>query len=138
MASKPLPEPKQGMLLVSRELLESLVDDSDCWFDHHGGCQAHGYLSLQPGELCPQNELKILLAPLRGEISPMQNFNRIIVQYDGFDGKPYYQCGCCYQLSLTAAAPQTTMSMPPKIPPPPGTKCSSCGVLLADSVLMAE
>jgi hypothetical protein len=45
-----------------RDLLESLVDDDPCWFDHHGGCQAHGYLSLEPGELCPQAELKALLA----------------------------------------------------------------------------
>jgi hypothetical protein len=48
-------------LRVSRELLESLRDDDPCWFDHHGGCQAHGYLSLGPGELCPQAELKALL-----------------------------------------------------------------------------
>lgn len=50
------------MVEVPRELLESLVDDDGCWFDHHGGCQAHGYLSLEPGELCPQAELKALLA----------------------------------------------------------------------------
>lgn len=49
-------------VLVSVELLESIVDDEDCWFDHHGGCQAHGYLRLEPGELCPQRELKDLLA----------------------------------------------------------------------------
>ncbi len=47
---------------VSRDLLESLVDSDDCWFDHHGGGQAHGYLSLEPGEKCPQQELKDLLA----------------------------------------------------------------------------
>jgi hypothetical protein len=27
-----------------RWLLNSLADDSDCRFDHHGGCQEHGYL----------------------------------------------------------------------------------------------
>lgn len=48
---------------VSRDLLVSLLDDDPCWFDHHGGCQAHGYLSLEPGELCPQAELKALLVP---------------------------------------------------------------------------
>jgi hypothetical protein len=47
---------------VSRDLLESLVDDDPCWFDHNGGCQAHGYLALEPGEVCPQEELKRLLA----------------------------------------------------------------------------
>lgn len=49
-------------LSVSRELLVSLTDADDCEFDHHGGCQMHGYLSLQPGEKCPQRELKDLLA----------------------------------------------------------------------------
>lgn len=47
---------------VSRDLLESLVDSDGCWFDHQGGCQAHGYLGLEPGEICPQAELKALLA----------------------------------------------------------------------------
>ncbi len=28
---------------------------------HHGGCQAHGYLSLEPGEKCPQQDAKELL-----------------------------------------------------------------------------
>jgi hypothetical protein len=46
---------------VSRSLLLSLVDTEDCWFDHHGGCQAHMYLDLRPGELCPQQELKNIL-----------------------------------------------------------------------------
>lgn len=42
-------------------LLESLTDRDDCWFDHDGGCQAHGYLSLKPGEMCPHAEAKQLL-----------------------------------------------------------------------------
>lgn len=45
-------------------LLRDLVDPDDCWFDHNGGCQAHGYLSLEPGELCPHAEAKSLLAAL--------------------------------------------------------------------------
>lgn len=52
-------------ILVPRELLEALVDDGPCWFDHHGGCQAHGYLSLEPGETCPQRDLKDLLGAPR-------------------------------------------------------------------------
>jgi hypothetical protein len=44
------------------QLVRDLVDPDDCWFDHHGGCQAHGYLSLQPGEMCPQAEAKAWLA----------------------------------------------------------------------------
>lgn len=43
------------------DLVRALTDREDCSFDHHGGCQAHGYLDLQPGELCPQFEAKALL-----------------------------------------------------------------------------
>lgn len=46
---------------VPLELLESLVDDEECRFDHHGGCQEHGYLSLDPGETCPQADLKAII-----------------------------------------------------------------------------
>lgn len=53
-----------GMVVVPAELLEDLVDQDECWFDHHGGCQAHGYLSLEPGERCPHAEAKELLAAL--------------------------------------------------------------------------
>jgi len=42
-------------------LVRDLLDSDDCWFDHHGGCQAHGYLSLEPGEQCPHAEAKALL-----------------------------------------------------------------------------
>lgn len=44
------------------ELLRSLTDPDEYWFDHHGGCQAHGYLSLEPGEKCPHAEAKEFLA----------------------------------------------------------------------------
>lgn len=50
-----------------KALTDSLVDDDDCWFDHHGGCQAHGYLSLEAGEVCPQAELKDLVDRLKEE-----------------------------------------------------------------------
>tara|TARA_R110001606_G_scaffold297277_1_gene445030 strand:- start:5145 stop:5390 length:246 start_codon:yes stop_codon:yes gene_type:complete len=43
------------------QLLADLVDPDDCWFDHRGGCQAHGYLDLEPGVLCPHHEAKQLL-----------------------------------------------------------------------------
>ena len=42
-------------------LIRDLVDGDDCWFDHHGGCQAHGCLSLEPGEKCPHQEGKEIL-----------------------------------------------------------------------------
>lgn len=49
-------------LKINPELLESLIEPDDCWFDQHGGCQAHGYLSLQPSEMCPHYEAKQILA----------------------------------------------------------------------------
>lgn len=52
---------RMSAVLAPRDLLESLVDDEACWFDRHGGCQAHGYLSLGPDEKCPQHELKDIL-----------------------------------------------------------------------------
>lgn len=42
--------------------LRDLIDPGKCWFDHHGGCQEHGYLSLEQGDLCPHEEAKRLLA----------------------------------------------------------------------------
>lgn len=47
-------------------LLRELIDEDDCWFDHHGGCQAHGYLSLKPGETCPQQDAKDVIAETAG------------------------------------------------------------------------
>lgn len=52
---------------VPVDLLASLIDDEECWFDHHGGCQAHGYLSLAPGEKCPQMELRDIVGQ---EVAP--------------------------------------------------------------------
>lgn len=39
-------------------LIRDLTDSGECWFDHHGGCQEHGYLSLEPGQTCPQHDAK--------------------------------------------------------------------------------
>jgi len=56
------PEPEITDKLVA--MVRDMVDPDDCWFDHNGGCQAHGYISLQHGELCPQAEAKAWLASL--------------------------------------------------------------------------
>lgn len=50
---------------VPTDLLKSLVDDEPCSLDHHGGCQSHGYLSLDDGEVCPQTSLKRIIAARR-------------------------------------------------------------------------
>ena len=44
------------------QLIHDLTDPGECWFDHHGGCQEHGYLTLHPGEKCPHAEARELLA----------------------------------------------------------------------------
>lgn len=55
------PGPEEGTLTVPRELLESMHDPTRCWFDHHGGCQAHDF-TLDPGETCPQAQIGTLLS----------------------------------------------------------------------------
>jgi len=45
-------------------LIRDLSDNEPCWFDHHGGCQAHGYLSLKPGEKCPMGEANAIAQAL--------------------------------------------------------------------------
>lgn len=47
-------------------LIRDLTDPDPCWFDHHGGCQAHGYISLQPGQTCPQHDAQQIVAALDG------------------------------------------------------------------------
>lgn len=42
------------------QLLADLVDPDDCWFDHNGDCQAHGY-GIEPGDICPHEAAKQLL-----------------------------------------------------------------------------
>lgn len=46
---------------VPISVLSGLVDPDPCWFDHHGGCQAHGFLDLAPGEVCPNAQAQALL-----------------------------------------------------------------------------
>ena len=55
------PEPENETLTISRSLLESLVDEGECSFDHHGNCQAHMYFALE-GEPCPMKEAQEILA----------------------------------------------------------------------------
>lgn len=42
-----------------RGLLEDLADPDPCWYDHHGYCQAHGWLQTDPK--CPHLRAKELL-----------------------------------------------------------------------------
>jgi hypothetical protein len=63
---------RKGMVPASevervKEVLKHIVDEEPCRFDHKGGCQAHGFIFLEPGEICPQAEAKSLLTPKEGE-----------------------------------------------------------------------
>ncbi|WP_433078920.1 hypothetical protein ACQP1P_38705 [Dactylosporangium sp. CA-052675] len=59
-------EDRAVLLRFAREY----VDPGECSFDHHGGCQAHGWLSPRPGEQCPNAEVRALLARLVGPWEP--------------------------------------------------------------------
>lgn len=58
-ASTDAPQPDTAKLL---QLVLDLTDPGCCSFDHHGGCQEHGYLTLSPGEKCPHQEAKDTLS----------------------------------------------------------------------------
>lgn len=58
------------------EILEELVDDDPCWYDHHGYCQAH-WLHEAP---CPVERAKEFLAN-KSEKPGYFEFNFSIIQY---------------------------------------------------------
>ena len=60
-----VPDALPGEWAAALTLLWSLTDPDDCWFDHHGGCQAHGFLSLEQGEVCPVEQSKRLQLAVR-------------------------------------------------------------------------
>lgn len=41
-------------------LIADFIDPDDCWHDHHGYCQAHGWFATDPS--CPHARAKALLA----------------------------------------------------------------------------
>ncbi|MGS2645896.1 hypothetical protein [Streptosporangium sp. G12] len=45
-----------------RELVRDLTDEDSCWFDHHGYCQAHGWMDTEPR--CPHGRAQDLLTAL--------------------------------------------------------------------------
>jgi hypothetical protein len=48
-----------------RDLAEQLYQTDACSFDHHGGCQAHMWLDLQPGEECPDGRAQRLFVKMK-------------------------------------------------------------------------
>jgi hypothetical protein len=51
----------EAALAETRGLLADLTDPDPCWFDHHGYCQAHGWMATEPA--CPHARAKALTAP---------------------------------------------------------------------------
>jgi hypothetical protein len=47
-----------GWLVEAADLLEWLVDEEPCHFDHNGSCQAHMWFFPDPGEICPMELTK--------------------------------------------------------------------------------
>lgn len=43
---------------TTRQLIVDLTDPDPCSFDTRGGCQAHSYIDLKPGQMCPHEEAK--------------------------------------------------------------------------------
>ena len=50
-------------------LIGLLAHDDPCWFDHHGGCQAHGFLELQHGERCPVSRAQEISEQVEGRLT---------------------------------------------------------------------
>jgi hypothetical protein len=67
----PLRESRAGWFLSVEEydrlvaLIRDLTDPDDCWFDHHGYCQAHGWMETDPR--CPHARAKELTRGSGGE-----------------------------------------------------------------------
>jgi hypothetical protein len=51
-------------ITVPSEFVELFYDPNPCAFDHHGNCQEHSFV-LDPGEICPNEELGRLLGHVR-------------------------------------------------------------------------
>ncbi|WP_280381029.1 hypothetical protein [Nocardia wallacei] len=53
----------EARIETAARLIRAFVDTvSECQFDNHGDCQAHGFTSIEPGELCPNDEAQRWLA----------------------------------------------------------------------------
>lgn len=59
-----------SLLEEAIDLIGCLRDDGECWFDHHGGCQEHGFLSLKEGEQCPHAQAPGTIEKLRALLPP--------------------------------------------------------------------
>lgn len=51
------------------DILESLIDDDPCSWDHNHSCQTHGYFYVDQGGLCPQEDAKRYVRAARRELN---------------------------------------------------------------------
>ena len=54
----------EAQLAEARGILAQMADPDDCHYDHHGFCQAHGWLY---NEQCPHSRAKHFLATTESE-----------------------------------------------------------------------
>lgn len=59
--SPPTIEAVLGDLVESLTLLAAQVDDDECRFDHHGGCQTHGFHDFDATRGCPMVRMRDLV-----------------------------------------------------------------------------
>ncbi len=51
------------LLARSLAILEDMIDSGECWYDHHGYCQEHAWMTINPS--CPHKRAKQLLAEIK-------------------------------------------------------------------------
>lgn len=50
------------------DLIRDLADTDPCWYDHHGHCQAHGWMATDP--ICPHARAAAILAKATAPSTP--------------------------------------------------------------------
>lgn len=55
-------EQQKILLIMAKQIIEDLVDEDPCEFDHHGYCQAHSWLD---NAKCPHSRAKNFLKDLK-------------------------------------------------------------------------
>lgn len=60
----------EALMLVTADLVDlvrilSASETAPCRFDHNGDCQEHGFFGIEPGDLCPIEKAKRVVAQYR-------------------------------------------------------------------------
>lgn len=64
----------EALMLVTADLVDlvrilSAAETAPCRFDHNGDCQEHGFFGIEPGDLCPIEKAKRVVAQYRPELA---------------------------------------------------------------------